>query len=30
LSTQNVPLLFGADANKPLIDALDFANTRTH
>lgn len=30
LSTQNVPLLFGADANTPLIDALDFANTRTH
>jgi exonuclease III len=30
LSTQNVPLLFGADANTPLIDALDFADTRTH
>jgi hypothetical protein len=30
LSTQNVPLLFGADANTPLIDALDIANTRTH
>ena len=30
LSTQNEPLLFGADANTPLIDALDFANTRTH
>jgi len=30
LSTQNGPLLFGADANTPLIDALDFANTRTH
>jgi endonuclease/exonuclease/phosphatase family metal-dependent hydrolase len=30
LSTQNVPLLFGADANTPLIDAFDFANTRTH
>jgi hypothetical protein len=23
-------LLFGDDANTPLIDALDFANTRTH
>jgi hypothetical protein len=30
LSTQNGPLLFGADANTPLIDALDFADTRTH
>ena len=30
LSTQNVPLLFGADANTPFIDALDFAYTRTH
>jgi exonuclease III len=30
LSTQNGPLLFGADANTPLIDALDFSNTRTH
>ena len=30
LSTQNGPLLFGADANTPLIDAFDFANTRTH
>jgi hypothetical protein len=30
LSTQNDPLLFGADANTPLIDAFDFANTRTH
>lgn len=30
LSRQNGPLLFGADANTPLIDALDFANTRTH
>jgi hypothetical protein len=28
LSTQNGPLLFGADANTPLID--DFANTPTH
>jgi hypothetical protein len=30
LSKQNGPLLFGADANTPLIDALDFADTRTH
>lgn len=30
LSTQNGPLLFGADANTPLIDAPDFADTRTH
>jgi hypothetical protein len=30
LSTQNTPLLFGADANTPLIDAFDFANARTH
>lgn len=30
LSTQNGLLLFGADANTPLIDAFDFANTRTH
>jgi exonuclease III len=30
LSTQNGPLLFGADANTPLIDARDFAETRTH
>ncbi len=30
LSTQNGPLLFGADANTPLIDAFDFADTRTH
>ena len=30
LSTQNAPLLFGVDANTPLIDAFDFANTRTH
>ena len=30
LSTQNVPLLFGADSNTPFIDALDFAYTRTH
>lgn len=30
LSTQNAPLLFGADANTPLIDAFDFPHTRTH
>jgi hypothetical protein len=30
LSKQNGPLLFGADANTPLIDALDFVDTRTH
>jgi hypothetical protein len=30
LSRQNEPVLFGADANTPLVDALDFANTRTH
>jgi hypothetical protein len=30
LSTQNAPLLFGADANTPLIDAFDFTDTRTH
>jgi hypothetical protein len=30
LYKQNGPLLFGADANTPLIDAPDFANTRTH
>jgi hypothetical protein len=30
LSGQHGPLLFGADANTPLIDAPDFANTRTH
>jgi hypothetical protein len=30
LPTQNGPLLFGADANTPLIDAFDFADTRTH
>lgn len=30
LSRQNGPLLFGADANTPLIDAPDFAKTRTH
>jgi hypothetical protein len=30
LTKQNGPLLFGADANTPLIDAIDFANSRTH
>lgn len=30
LSTQTGPFLFGADANTPKIDALDFANTSTH
>jgi hypothetical protein len=30
LSTQNGPLLFGADANTPEVDALDFGKTRTH
>jgi hypothetical protein len=30
MSRQNGPLLFGADANTPLIDAPDFAKTRTH
>jgi hypothetical protein len=30
LSAQCEPLLFGTDANTPLIDALEFANTRTH
>jgi endonuclease/exonuclease/phosphatase family metal-dependent hydrolase len=30
LSNQDGPLLFGADANTPLIDAVDFTNTRTH
>jgi endonuclease/exonuclease/phosphatase (EEP) superfamily protein YafD len=30
LCTQSGPLLFGADANTPKIDALDFASTRTH
>jgi endonuclease/exonuclease/phosphatase (EEP) superfamily protein YafD len=30
LSTQNGPLLFGADANTPCVDALEFADTRTH
>lgn len=30
LSTQNGPVVFGADANTPLIDAFDFGDTRTH
>lgn len=30
LATQPGPILFGADANTPLVDALDFADTRTH
>jgi hypothetical protein len=30
LCTQNGPLLFGTDANTPLIDAFDFVNTQTH
>jgi len=30
LCSQDGPLLFGADANTPLIDSLDFAKTRTH
>jgi hypothetical protein len=30
LSRQNEPLLFGADANTPKVDAVDFAKTRTH
>jgi len=30
LSVQSTPLLLGADANTPLFDAPDFANTRTH
>lgn len=30
LSTQNEPPLFGADANAPLVDALEFTSTRTH
>jgi endonuclease/exonuclease/phosphatase family metal-dependent hydrolase len=30
LSEQEEPLLFGADANTPKIDAPDLANTRTH
>jgi hypothetical protein len=30
LATQDGPWLFGADANTPLIDAVDFTETRTH
>jgi hypothetical protein len=30
LSAQKGPVLLGADANTPLIDAVDFAATRTH
>jgi len=30
LATQTGPLLLGADANTPLVDAIDFADTRTH
>jgi endonuclease/exonuclease/phosphatase family metal-dependent hydrolase len=30
LATHRGPVLLGADANTPLIDAVDFANTRTH
>ena len=30
LSAQEGPVLLGADANTPLIDAVDFAATRTH
>ncbi|NYD48063.1 endonuclease/exonuclease/phosphatase family metal-dependent hydrolase [Actinomadura luteofluorescens] len=30
LATQAGPLLFGADANTPVLDAIDFADTRTH
>ena len=30
LKTVNGPILFGADANTPLVDAIDFAATRTH
>jgi endonuclease/exonuclease/phosphatase (EEP) superfamily protein YafD len=30
LTGQTGPLLFGADANTPVIDAIDFADTRTH
>jgi hypothetical protein len=30
LASQSGPLLFGADANTPLIDAFDFADSRTH
>ena len=30
LAAQHGPVLLGADANTPLIDAADFANARTH
>ena len=30
LATIEGPVLFGADANTPLVDAIDFAMTRTH
>jgi hypothetical protein len=30
LSAQPGPVLLGADANTPLIDAVNFADTRTH
>jgi hypothetical protein len=30
LAAQQGPILLGADANTPLIDAADFVNTRTH
>jgi hypothetical protein len=30
LASQAGPLLFGADASTPLIDAFDFADSRTH
>ena len=30
LAAQQGPVLLGADANTPLIDAADFASTRTH
>ena len=30
LSARQGPVLLGADANTPLIDPVDFANTRTH
>jgi hypothetical protein len=29
-AAQHGPVLFGADANTPLVDALDFVRTRTH
>jgi hypothetical protein len=30
LAAQSVPIVLGADANTPLIDAVDFTRTRTH